>query len=214
MKVARSLLTAVSLFVSAAAPVCAADFTVPPVPHHYVTDGAGALDDSTRSSVEDELRAYERQTGHQVIVWIGQTTGNVPLETFTAESAHQWHIGRKGHDDGAILFLFMHDRRVRIEVGYGLESALTDADAERIIADRIVPAMRAHDADAAVANGVAAMLKTITPDFATSVTAQTPASSGDESDAGSPPPAPPWMKVVFLIVFFGIPIVFFALFFS
>jgi uncharacterized protein len=143
----------------------AADFTVPPAPVHYVTDNANALSSSTRASLDSELRGYESATGHQVIVWIGKTTGDVPLETWTGETADHWKIGRKGHDDGAVLFLFMQDRKVRIEVGYGLESALTDADSSRIITSTIVPRMRSNDVDGAVSSGVAAILTTITPSY-------------------------------------------------
>lgn len=140
-------------------------FKVPPTPDHYVTDNAGALSDNTSASLESKLQAYEHATGHQVIVWIDQTTGDVPLETWTGETAHTWKVGRRGKDDGAVLFLFMHDHKVRIEVGYGLESSLTDADAHRIIADDIVPKMKAGDPDGAVSTGVAAMLTTITPSY-------------------------------------------------
>ena len=79
--------------------------------------------------------------------------------------SHRWQIGRKGHDDGAILFLFMQDHKVRIEVGYGLESSLTDANSHQIIQDDIVPRMRAGDIDGAVSGGVAAMIKTISPSY-------------------------------------------------
>ena len=147
-------------------PAFAADFTVPPVPTHYVTDNAGALSSATQTSVDAELKAYEKATGHQVIVWIGDTTGAVPLETWTGDTAHQWHVGRRGKDDGAILFLFTHDHKVRIEVGYGLEGSLTDADSSRIIRDDIVPRMKANDPNGAVSSGVAAMLTTITPSYA------------------------------------------------
>ncbi|HEX3369619.1 MAG TPA: TPM domain-containing protein [Candidatus Cybelea sp.] len=140
-----------------------AGFTIPPVPDHYVTDNAGALSGETRSFLENQLRAYETTTGHQVIVWIGQSTGDVPLETWTGETADHWKIGRKKYDDGAVLFIFMADHKVRIEVGYGLESKLPDADAYRIIQDDIRPRMRAGDTDGAVQAGVAAMLNTITP---------------------------------------------------
>jgi len=149
-----------------AAAAAAAGFTVPPKPTAFVTDNANALSSDTRTSVNDELRAYEQATGHQVIVWIGDTTGDVPLETFTTETAHEWRVGRKGHDDGAILFLFMKDHKIRIEVGYGLEGSLTDADSYRIIQDVIRPRMRSGDVDGAVSGGVAAMLKTITPSYA------------------------------------------------
>ena len=164
----RTYAMAAAFFVASACsmPAVAADFKAPPTPVHYVTDNAGALSAGTSGSLESELAAYEKSTGHQIIVWIGDTTGDVPLETWTGDSAHQWKIGRHGHDDGAILFLFMKDHRVRIEVGYGLESALTDADSARIIRDDITPRMKSGDVDGAVSSGVAAMLTTISPAYA------------------------------------------------
>jgi uncharacterized protein len=182
-----------------AIPAIGADFKVPPTPNHYVTDNVGALSSSTRGSLESELAAYEKSTGHQIVVWIGDTTGDVPLETWTGESAHQWRIGRRGHDDGAILFLFMKDHRVRMEVGYGLESALTDADSSRIIRDDITPRMRSGDVDGAVSAGVAAMLNTISPSY----------------KGVTPPPAaestaPPAVSGIFIAIFaiFGLLILF------
>lgn len=154
------------LALACALPAAASDdFTIPPTPDHYVTDNAGALSASTRAALENQLHAYETSTGHQIVVWIGNTTGGVPLETWTTQTADRWKIGRKGHDDGAVLFLFMQDHKARIEVGYGLEGNLTDADAHRIIADVVVPRMRAGDTDAAVAGAVDAMLATITPSY-------------------------------------------------
>jgi uncharacterized protein len=143
----------------------AADFTIPPTPDHYVTDNAGVLSAGTRASLENRLQAYQSTTGHQIIVWIDQTTGDVPLETWTGETADHWKVGRRGHDDGAVLFIFMQDHKVRIEVGYGLESALTDADSYRIIQNVIRPRMRTGDVDGAVSSGVAAMLTTISPSY-------------------------------------------------
>ncbi len=174
-----------------------AEFKVPPTPDHYVTDNAGALSSGARAKIENELQTYERSTGHQIIVWIADSTGDVPLETFTGESADQWKIGRKGHDDGAVLFLFMKDHKARIEVGYGLESKLTDADSNRIIEDDIRPKMRAGDVDGAVQTGVAAMLTTVTPAY-TGVT---------------PPPAPASSPmsvgvVILLVVLVGLGILF------
>lgn len=183
-----------------ATPSAAADFKVPPTPDHYVTDYVGALSNDTRASIENELQAYDTSTGHQIIVWIGDTTGNVPLETWTGESAHQWRVGRRGHDDGAVLFLFMKDRKIRIEVGYGLESALTDADSYRIIQDVIRPRMRAGDVDGAVSSGVAAMLNTISPSYK-SVTP--PPETTEPAAAGG--------IAVALFAFFGLFMVFIAL---
>lgn len=174
-----------------------AGFTIPPTPDHFVTDNAGALSDSTRAAVENELQAYEKATGHQIVVWIGQTTGGVPLETFTGETADHWKVGRKGHDDGAVLFLFMRDRKIRIEVGYGLESKLTDADTHRIIAGDITPKMRAGDTDGAVSSGVADMLTTAEPSYTPGSIHASPAQSANEAN-----PAIIWFfaAILFLIV--------------
>jgi uncharacterized protein len=163
--IARIALALVALLYAAPAIAANAGFTIPPTPAQYVTDNANALSESARASLENELHAYETATGHQIVVWIGQTTGDVPLETWTGETADHWKIGRRGKDDGAVLFLFMQDHKARIEVGYGLEGALTDADSFRIINQVIRPKMRANDVDGAVSDGVASMLKTITPSY-------------------------------------------------
>ena len=166
-----------------AAIVLAAALTAPPRPTEYVTDNAGALSSSTVQNLDNELKHYEDVTGHRVIVWIGQTTGDVPLEDWTVNAAETWKIGRKGKDDGAVLFLFMQDHKIRIEVGYGLEGSLTDADSSRIINETIRPKMRASDADGAVQDGVDRMLLTITPSFKDQIghTVATPSTSSDDA---------------------------------
>ena len=155
-----ALFANVLLWALVPAPAAASD-AAPPVPDRYVTDTAGVLSASTAQQLDSELKAYETSTGHQVIVWIGQSTGGVPLEDWTAQTAHEWRIGRKKLDDGAVLFLFMRDRKVRIEVGYGLESHLTDAGSKRIIDRSIVPKLRSGDVNGAVSDGVHAMLTAI-----------------------------------------------------
>lgn len=138
---------------------------IPPMPTTYVTDTAAALSSGTRARIDDRLRTYYDATGNRVFVWIGQTTGDTPLEDWTVRAAEKWRPGTKQKDNGAILFAFMRDRKVRIEVGYGLESVLTDAQASRIIRETIVPKMRAGDADGAIESGVNRMLVTITPSY-------------------------------------------------
>jgi uncharacterized protein len=166
-----------------AAVVLAAAITAPPRPTEYVTDNAGALSSSTVQKLDSELNHYEDVTGHRVIVWIGQTTGDVPLEDWTVNAAQTWKIGRKGKDDGAVLFMFMQDRKIRIEVGYGLEGSLTDADSSRIINETIRPAMRAGDTDGAVKAGVDRMLLTITPSFKDQIghAVATPSTGSDDT---------------------------------
>jgi uncharacterized protein len=170
-----------------AAFVLAAALTAPPRPAEYVTDNANALSSSTVANLDNELKAYEDTTGHRVIVWIDQTTGDVPLENFTINAAETWKIGRKGKDDGAILFLFMKDHKARIEVGYGLEPVLTDAASFQIINNTIRPKMRAGDTDGAVQDGVDRILLTITPSFKDKIghTVAAPSDNSDELPGGA-----------------------------
>jgi uncharacterized protein len=111
--------------------------------------------------LDADLQAYERRTGHQVLVYIGTTTADVPLEDYTINAFTAWKVGRKGLDDGLVLFVFPQDRTLRIEVGYGLESSVTDASASQIIRDVITPTIKAGDNDAAITNGVAQLLALI-----------------------------------------------------
>jgi uncharacterized protein len=134
---------------------------IPPSPTQWVTDTVGLLSPETRDSLNQRLRNYERATGHQILVWIGSSTGDTPLEQWTIATFSKWKVGRKGIDDGAILFLFTQDKRVRIEVGYGLEGTLTDAASSEIIRHDIEPKMRANDPDGAVSAAVSDILAVI-----------------------------------------------------
>lgn len=131
---------------------------IPPVPTEWVTDNVGFLSSQTAASLNQKLEAYEKTSGHQVIVWIGDTTGDASLEDWTIHALEKWRIGRKGLDDGVILFIFAKDRKIRIEVGYGLESVLTDAKSSEIIRNQLTPRLRAGDKDGAVTAGVDAII--------------------------------------------------------
>jgi uncharacterized protein len=130
----------------------------PPTPTEWVTDNAGFLKESTRASLSDRLGAYAATSGHQVLVWIGDTTGDDALEDFTVRAFQSWRVGRKGIDDGVVLFVFAKDHKVRIEVGYGLEDKIPDVAAGRIIRATIVPGIQAGDPDGAVSSGVEAIV--------------------------------------------------------
>src|SRR5689334_150277 len=93
---------------------------VPPTPTSYVSDDAQALSASTRESLDRRLARYQKEHGHQVIVWIGRTTGGVPIEQFAVAAFEQWKIGDARLDDGLAVFVMVEDRAIRIEVGYGL----------------------------------------------------------------------------------------------
>lgn len=112
-------------------------------------------------SLDSQLEAYERSSGHQLLVYIGKTTGGVPIEDWAVKAFQAWKVGRKGLDDGLVLFIMADDRRQRIEVGYGLEAQVPDAMASRIINEVIVPRLQAGDRDGAVGSGMNAVARVL-----------------------------------------------------
>jgi len=153
---------------------------IPPAPTDYVTDSAHALSSSTKQNLETELRAFNAKTGDQILVWIGESTDGEPLENWTVDAAEKWKVGRKGLDNGAVLFVFMRDRRTRIEVGYGLEPVLTDAKSANIL-EQMTPRMRSGDVDGAISGAVDEILTVVDPTYAVP-SPQATAESSDSSD--------------------------------
>jgi uncharacterized protein len=159
---ARNRLARAALIAVVAACATAwAQAPMPDAPSGWVTDRARLLSLETAARLDARLAAFERASGHQVLVYIDRTTGGVPLEDWTARAFARWRVGRKGIDDGVVLFVFAQDRRVRIEVGYGLEERLPDARAARIVDDVVVPAMRAGRPDEALSAGAEAVLAAV-----------------------------------------------------
>jgi uncharacterized protein len=139
----------------------AADVTTPPSPTRWVTDTASLLAPSMRDGLDAQLEQYQRQTGHQIVVWIGQSIGAEPLDDFAVRTFKAWQLGRKGQDDGLLLIVLAKDRRMAIEVGYGLEGRVPDALARRVIDEVMAPRLRAGDADGALQAGVDAILSAV-----------------------------------------------------
>lgn len=126
-----------------------------------VTDLTASLTPQQRESLDATLRAFEARKGSQVAVLIVPTTKPETIEQFGIRVADQWKIGRKKIDDGAILIIARDDRTLRIEVGYGLEGALTDATSKRLIDNVIVPRLRQGDYFAAVRDGIEGIIRVI-----------------------------------------------------
>lgn len=114
---------------------------VPPLTAR-VTDLTGTLSPPERASLDAKLAALESSTGAQVAVLLVPTTQPEPIETYAIRVADAWKIGRKGKDDGAVLVVAKDDRKLRLEVGYGLEGAIPDAVAKRIVSEDIAPKFR------------------------------------------------------------------------
>ena len=155
--IARSV--AAAIFLSVAAVAAKADAPIPPAPTAWVTDTAALLSPQTVDDLNARLRTYQRSSGHQILVFIAPSTGGAPLEDWTVRAFARWKVGRKGLDDGLVMFLFPRDRTVRVEVGYGLEGTVPDARAARIVRDTIEPEMRAGRPDRAVTLGVDQILR-------------------------------------------------------
>jgi uncharacterized protein len=134
---------------------------LPPPPKRWVNDDAGLLSPSTRSALDSRLEAYERETGHQVVVWAGKTIGSAPLDEFATRLFEAWKIGRQGKDDGILVIVLKDDRKIAIEVGYGLEDRVPDALASRIIREQMAPRLQAGDPDGALTAGVDTLLSAI-----------------------------------------------------
>jgi uncharacterized protein len=158
----------------------------PPAPTRWVTDSAGFLSEGARQEIDGRLESYGRQSGHHVLVWIGRTTDGIPLEDFTVRAFAAWQVGRKGLDDGLVLFVFSEDRQLRVEVGYGLEGQVPDAIASRIIRETILPRVQAGDHDGAIREGVAALLAAVAGRAAPSAPAGRPPADPSPSARGAP----------------------------
>jgi uncharacterized protein len=147
--------------VLASALLYGAETPIPPAPTRWVTDTANFLSPETVQTLDSRLQAYEQRTGHQMIVYVAPTTGGVPIEDWAVRAFQKWKVGRKGLDDGLAVFIMSQDRRIRIEVGYGLEPVVPDAIASRVINEVMVPAIQAGKPDHAVTAAVDALTATI-----------------------------------------------------
>ena len=151
----RRLLAAAVLLGAAGA---LADSDVPPPPAHYFNDYASLVSPQVAGQLDDRLRRFDEETSNQVVVAIFPELPSASLEDFTVRTAQAWRVGRQKLSSGAVLFVFVKDHKLRIEVGYGLEGALPDALAKRIIAETIAPRFRAGDPGGGLEAGITAIL--------------------------------------------------------
>jgi uncharacterized protein len=157
MNAARAVLLA--LLVGWVVPALAL-VAVPPLTGRVV-DQTGTLSSGDIASLAQTLKNLETRKGSQIAVLIVPTTDGEAIEQFAIRVAEAWKIGRKKIDDGALLVVARNDRHLRIEVGYGLEGALTDATTRRIIDEDITPKFKSGDFAAGISAGVNRMIRVI-----------------------------------------------------
>jgi uncharacterized protein len=193
MNAARA--TFLALLLCWACPTLAA-VAVPPLSGRVV-DQTGTLRSDDVASLTQTLKNFEVRKGSQIAVLIVPTTDGEAIEQFSLRVAEAWKIGRKRVDDGALLVIAKDDRHLRIEVGYGIEGALTDATTKRIIDEDITPKFKAGDFAGGISAGVERMIKVI---------------DGEKLPAPAPPqwhgPNPldyidPFNPFVLVLLFFG-----------
>jgi len=186
-------LVAALLLVAAAIAAAAAPF---PALTGRVVDQAGLIDDAGRAAIEEKLAAHEAQSSDQVVVATIATLNGDILEDYANRLFRHWGLGRAGQDNGVLLLIVRDDRKVRIEVGYGLEGTLTDLHAKLIIDTALVPAFRAGDYSGGIAAAVDDILLVLS-------------GNGEELEArarraAEEQAAIPWEVVAFVALWFAI----------
>ena len=156
----KAALLTLALLFAGQVPAAHAQIPLPPF-EALVVDLTGTLTAAQQSALEEKLTAFQARKGSQVAVLILPTTKPEDIAQFGPRLAEAWKVGRKNVDDGAILIVAKDDRALRIEVQYGLEGALTDATASRIINDTIVPLFKQGDFFGGVNAGLDQILRVI-----------------------------------------------------
>ncbi|OYW14513.1 MAG: methanol dehydrogenase [Sphingomonadales bacterium 32-65-25] len=161
-----------------------------------VTDAAGVLPAETAAALEAKLKALEDTTGTQLVVATVPDLQGYEIDEYGYQLGRAWGIGQKGTNNGAILLVAPAQRKLRIEVGYGLEGVLTDAVSSRIIRQAIVPRFKAGDIAGGVAAGADQLiaLLQLPPEEQAAFAAQAKAASADAGDS------PGWGALVWLII--------------
>lgn len=133
----------------------------PGQPTGFVSDFAGMLSQDTKTNLEQQLRVFENQTKHEIAVVTVPSLQGDTIENFAVKLFEDWGIGKKGADNGVLFLIARDDRKMRIEVGYGLEGALPDATANQIINKIAKPAFQKNDYDGGIKLSVEAIFAAI-----------------------------------------------------
>lgn len=156
----------VFLFLPGAASRAGAAEVIPPAPTRYFNDYAGVTSAVTQDTLNRRLEEFEKSDSSQVVVAVfPRMASNSSIEDYVHRMFTAWRIGQKGKNNGVLLAVFVQDRRLRIEVGYGLEGALPDALARRIIDYEIAPHFKQGSYDAGLGAGVGAILAAVRGEY-------------------------------------------------
>lgn len=169
-----------------------------------VVDDAGILSPATEARLTADLAALEQTTGRQLVVATLPTLQGYEIEDYGYQLLRTWGVGRKDQDDGVILIVAPNERKVRIEVGYGLEPVLTDAMSSLIIQRAILPQFRAGNLEAGVVDGTTEIVRQLglSPDEARAAADAARAQAAGQ--AGGAERDNPWVAIVVVLVIFWV----------
>jgi uncharacterized protein len=175
-----------------------------PKPGGFVNDFANVIPPDDERSMQAIAQAVQQQTGAEIaVVTVNSISPYATIEDYGIALADAWKVGSEQNDDGVILLLAMDVRQVRIEVGYGLEGAITDGRAGQILDEYVLPSLRQGDYGAGLTNGVAVLAQEIADEYGVTLqnvdVAATPAPSADERGSG----LGNLFYLFFLLLFFG-----------
>jgi len=139
---------------------------IPPKPAGYFEDRAGVVSKEAAQRFNEQLAQFERDTSNQIVVAVfPKMESDSSIEDYTQRVAQSWGVGQKDRRNGAVLFVFVQDRKLYIQVGYGLEGALPDITAFDITEYQIKPRFRANDYEGGLAIGIDSIFKAVRGDY-------------------------------------------------
>ena len=145
-------------FVAFAFTASASEVAVPPVPKRHATDLAGVVGEKRLRALDRKLATYDRRTTNQVVVWVDRTLpAGAVLEEFATDAFNAWKVGQKGKDNGVVFFVFVDDRKMRLELGRGANEIIPDEMAAEIIDTEAKPRFREKD----YAGGIEAVVERV-----------------------------------------------------
>lgn len=168
-----------------------------------VVDNAELLSPTVRSALANQLKAHEDKTGNQIVILTVPTLEGEVIDTYAVRVFEAWKLGKKGKDNGLLLLAVPKERKLRIEVGYGLEGVITDAVSSRVIRNVIAPQFKAGNFDQGVQDGVNALIGQLEGKGADALPADTPAQKASSSGIKTPPMSM-GERILFGIFIFGI----------
>ncbi|WP_395683517.1 TPM domain-containing protein [Dokdonella sp.] len=197
------LLIAALLVMYGAAFAAEGDVKAVPALTARVTDLTGTLEASQRQGLEDELAALEKAKGAQIGVLMVPSTAPEDIAQYAIRVFDAWKLGRKGIDDGALVIVAKDDHRVRIEVARGLEGAIPDAAAARVIREYMAPRFRANDYYGGLHDALGALTKLVNDEPLPPPLADDKGGDGEGGDTFAPAIIAAWFAALFLRGLFG-----------